>query len=159
MVISKDDYLTPKAGLLITYKGTFNLDTLYKKSKTFFDSRRYLFSEKEHTEKVKSHANELKVGWEAERKVDDYVRFTIKSTFEVWDFVKKEDTYTGDLKINIIAIVDLDYRNTFFKFPFLLFVYNNFIIKRKIQDIYETKLFIELNEYVTLVKDIIKISK
>jgi hypothetical protein len=159
MGISKDDYVTPKSGILITYKGTFNLDTLYKKSKTFFDSKKYIFSEKEHTEKVKSHANELKVGWEAEREIDDYVKFTIKSTFEVWDVVKKDDMYTGDLKINVVAIVNLDYKNTFFKFPFLLYIYNNFIIKKKIQKIYEGKLFVELLEYTALVKDIIKISK
>jgi len=159
MVIKEKDFVTPKQGILITYKGKFNMDDLYKKCKPFFDSRKYIFTEKEQTEKTKAYGNEFKIIWEAEREVDDYVKFYIKSTFEGWDLLKKEDNYTGDLKINLIANLILDYRNTFIRFPFLLFIYNNFIIKKKIENVYESKLYHEINEYTDLLKNILNITK
>jgi len=158
-MISKKDEVTPSAGVRINHKGNFNLDVLYKKSKTFFDSRKYDFTEKEHTEKNKSYGNELKVIWLAEREVDDYVKFNIEATFEVWDIIKKNNNYTGDLKINVKAWLDLDYKNNFHKFPFLLFIYNNFIIKKKIEKIYEDKIYSELLEFTDLIKDILKMLK
>ena len=159
MVIKREDYVTPPPGVLITYKGNFSLDILYKRSKTFFDSKRYEFTEKEHTEKTKSHGNELKVRWIAEREVDDYAKFYIESIFEIWDAIKKNNIYSGDLKINVIARIELDYKKNFYKFPFLLFLYNNFLIKRKIENIYEAKIDSEYKEYCNIVKEILNISK
>lgn len=150
-MIETKDLVTPKQGLVIRKTGKFNFKSLYKKAASWYPEREYDFTEKEHTEKDKPTGFEIIVKFNCERKVDDYVKFHIDCGFLVQKYRKGE----GDLKINTIAYLELDYKKTweitsFHKF--LRFIYNNYIIKSRIQKVYEPKVYAELIEYINVLK-------
>ena len=154
-MIGQKESLTPAKGLLIKFAGEFNLDKLYKSCKDWFESRKYDFTEKEHTEKTKPEGNEFNIKFIGEREVDDYVRFDIETYFFILETKRKGEKAHAKVKINIQAEVVLDYngrwqRSSFSKF--LFFLYNNYIIKKKILDVYEVKLYGELMEYSKIIK-------
>lgn len=161
-MIKKEDYVTPKPGLLITHKGKFDLDNLYKEGRSWFKARKYDFNEKDQIEIVKPEGNELRVRWLAERKIDDYVKFHIQTRFFMLELKKTGELYNAKLKINIAAYVELDYRGNWGRNligHFLFYVYNNFIIKKKIENVYEVKLYNETSEYINLLKKILEITR
>jgi len=161
-MIEKEDYVTPKPGVLIKSRGKFDLDKLYKKGKSWFDFRKYDFGEKNHVEKVKPEGNEISIKWLAERKVNDYIKFHFVTEFFVLYVKKVGSECTGNLKINVAAYLELDYRDKWSKSligSFLFYVYNNFIIKRRIEDVYETKLYNEFLEYSGILKETLNFIK
>lgn len=161
-MIEKKDYVTPKPGILITHKGKFNLDEIYKEGREWFASRKYDFNEKDQVEIVKPEGNELRVRWFAERKVDDYVKFHIQTKFFMLELQKLKEGYNSKLKINVTAFLELDYRGNWGRNligNFLFYIYNNFIIKKKIQKVYETKIYKEFLEYTNLLKKILNITR
>ena len=89
-MIGQKEGITPAKGLLIRYKGEFNLDEMYKKCKDWFKSKKYIFTEKEHTQKDKPQGTELNIKFVAEREIDDYVRFDIETYFFILEISKKE---------------------------------------------------------------------
>jgi len=157
-MINKKEKITPAKGLLIKYQGEFDLEKLYKSCKDWFNSKEYDFTEKEHTEKEKNYGNELLIKFIGEREVDDYVKFEIETFFFILEIKKKGKRETAKVKINVEAKRILDYKdkwqgNAFNKF--LFFVYNNYIIKNKIEKVYEDKLFNELMEYTGMIKGVL----
>jgi len=155
-MIGKEEYVTPKPGIIITYNGSFNLDKLYKDTKKWFKSHEYLFTEKEYKEKTQAHGNEIKIDFIAERKIDDYMKFNILANFLILNVKKlSEDTYIGNLHLNIIGYIDLDYNNKWQNNPikkFLFFIYNNLIIKNKLENLYDVKLYNEVLDFESLIK-------
>ena len=155
-MIGKEDYVTPKPGTIITYNGTFNLDKLYKEAKRWFRDNNYLFSEKEYKEKVWAHGNELKLDFIAERKIDDYTKFWIKANFLMLNVKKlSKDVYVGSFHLNIIGHIEFDYNNKWQYNPikkFFFFIYNNLIIKHKIESVFELKLYNEVLQFEDLIK-------
>jgi len=155
MITEQKSKLTPAKGILIRYKGDFDLDDLYKKCKDWFGSKKYIFTEKEHTHKDRSEGHELNVRFSAEREIDDYIRFDIETYFFVLYANKKGKFTNANVKINIQAWVILDYKNNWQKtafHKFLFYIYNNYIIKKKIQGVYEEKLFLEMVNYSKMIK-------
>ena len=154
-MIGKEEFVTPAKGILIKYKGEFNLDEMYKKCKTWFSSKKYEFTEKEHTQKDRPQGEELNIKFLGERKVDDYVKFHIETYFFILEINKKGKLSNANVKINIQAWIELDYENRWQNNPiskFLFFIYNNFIIKKKVLKVYENKIFIEMLDYSKLIK-------
>lgn len=156
-MISKEDYVPSKAGILLRYNGSFNLDKLYKQAKNWFNKFNYFFSEKLHKEKTKSEGNEIEIDFIGERKINDYIKFIIEVKFFITEVRKlSKDTHIGNFKANIAARIDLDYDNKFQFNPFkkfLFFVYTNLIIKNKIEGVYEDKLYSEVLNFEDLVKE------
>ncbi len=156
-MIGKTDYVTPKSGTIITYNGTFDLDKLYKDSKLWFKKFSYEFDERLYKEKDLPEGNEVEIRFEAARRVDEYVKFHINAHFHLL-YVKKlsKDVHMGNFKVNIAAFVELDYKNKLQYNPikkFLFFIYNNFIIKYKILNEYENKLYEEFLKFEDLIKE------
>ena len=155
-MIGKEDYVTPKPGIIITYSGSFDLDRLYKEIKKWFKNYKYFSNEKEHKEKKQAHGDELIFDFIAERKIDDYMKFRINLRFLMINVKKlNKDSYIGDVHGNLIGFIELDYNNKFQYNPikkFFFFIYNNLIIKNKLENHYEVKLY---NEVIAL-EDLIK---
>ncbi|MBL7147780.1 MAG: hypothetical protein ISS82_03065 [Nanoarchaeota archaeon] len=154
-MIGQKEGITPAKGLLIRYKGEFNLDEMYKKCKDWFKSKKYIFTEKEHTQKDKPQGTELNIKFVAEREIDDYVRFDIETYFFILEISKKGNVANANVKINIEGWVVLDYKNKWQGNPFskfLFFIYNNYILKKKIIEVYENKLYLEILNYSKLIK-------
>ena len=68
--------------------------------------------------------------------------------------------YNGNIKINVSAYVLLDRKNKFqsnqFK-AFLFFLYNNIIIKDKIENVHEDRLYSEVLDFINNLKKYINI--
>ena len=156
-MISKEDYVTSKAGILLRYNGSFNLDKLYKKAKNWFNDFSYFFSEKQYKEKTKPEGNEIEIDFVGERKINDYIKFIIEVKLFITEVRKlSKDTYVGNFKANIVSKLDLDYDNKFQYNPFkkfLFFVYTNLIIKNKIEGVYEDKLYSEVLNFEDVLKE------
>ncbi len=155
-MISGKDLVTPKLGILIKYNGSFNLDKLYKDAKAWFNKYKYDFTEKEYKEKQHPISGELQFEFNGERKVDDYAKFNITIKVLIIGLKKLDkNTYIGNFRVNLIAHIDLDYSEKWQYNPFkkfLFFIYNNYLIKNKIQNVYEDKLYEEVLDYETLIK-------
>ncbi len=160
MAIGKRVNATPGKGYLILKQGEFDIDLLYDTIVDWYDKRKYIFNETENTEKVKPQGNDINLKLDGDRKVDDYAEFHIKVFILVIELRKKGDVYTGRMKINVEAYIDLDYMNKWQKTPFtrLLFhIYNNYIIKKKIKDGYEDDLEEEAKELAGEIKRVINL--
>ncbi|MDD5133528.1 MAG: hypothetical protein PHD81_04840 [Candidatus Nanoarchaeia archaeon] len=133
----------PSNGIQIRKKGFFKFNELYKDMKAWFDEHRYDFHEKEHTEKDKGHYKEMRIIWEGEREFDDYTKFFLKVEFFVEGLKKIDGRETGNIKMTFWAHIVLDYRKkwqTTAISKFLMYLYNNYIIKGDIVGPYEAKL-------------------
>jgi hypothetical protein len=158
-MISKEDYITPKTGIRIWYKGAVDVDKLWKDMKKWFDRYKYDFWEKDHTLKDLDKGMELVSHWIAEREVNDYIKFVIEVKFLLERLRKVDNKMEGFHKITFFAYLNLDYRNKWQKnslYKFLFHLYNNYIIKRKIEDDYEGRLYSELTELHNMFKNKLK---
>jgi len=143
----------PSKGIVIRYKGIIDIDSLYKDVKSWFKKNDYDYFEKENTEKNKPQGNTLIIKMRAERKVDDYVRFDIGVDFDEILRVKKVNKgYSGDARIIIRAEMIFDYYNNWKTIPFLFYIYNNLIIKKKIYTFYFPKIYNEMMDLNSLIK-------
>lgn len=109
----------------------------------WFKEHEYDFQEKEQTTKEKSVGKELRIVWEGERKFDDYTKFFIKVEFFIEQLTQENGKEKGNIKITFWAWMILDYNKrwqTSSLKKFLMFVYNNYIIKKLIVVDYENKL-------------------
>ena len=154
-MIGKEDKV---GGMGVKYNGTFNLDKLYKDAKNWFRNYKYDFTEKEYKEKKQAHGDEIIIEFIGEKDVDDYARFSISVSIFITGVKKlSKDVYIGDFRANLKVSLNLDYNNEwqYNKLKeFLFFIYNNFIIKNKIEN-YEGKLYGEFIEYESLIKKIL----
>ncbi len=157
MAIPKKDEITPGNGILIFKKGEFDAKLYYSTLKSWFDKRMYTFTERENTEKYRAHGNELNIKLDGDKKIDDFVEFHIETFALVREYKKRGNKHVGDVKINVVAYLELDYRNQWQDTPFkrLLFhLYTNFLIKAKIKHYYETNLYLEMMECIGEMKEI-----
>jgi len=156
-MVDKNDYVTSKSGIVIKYNGSFNIDKLYKDIKAWFDNNNYDFDEKEYKEKRQAHGDEILIEFICERKIDDYIKFNLRIKFLMLNVKKlSKDHYVGNFRANISAFIEFDYNNEWQFSPlkkFLFFVYNNFIIKNKIENVYEDKLYGEVLNFEKLIKE------
>ncbi|MBI4159174.1 hypothetical protein HY500_02855 [Candidatus Woesearchaeota archaeon] len=147
MAIPKKDVITPSNAIVIVREGPFDAELYYSTIKNWFDKRMYTFTERENTEKYRAHGNELNIKLDGDKKVDDFVEFHIETFALCREYKKKH----ANVKINIVAYLDLDYRNQWQDTPFkrlLFYLYINFLIKGKIKHYYETNLYLEMMELI-----------
>ena len=155
MIKGQKDYVTPKQGLILKYKGKFDFKNLYNTSKEWFKKNNYIFTEKEYKEKYSSIGTEFRIVFDGERKIDDYSSFHISFQIYTSNAVKTDGKYSGNLHMTVLAYILLDRKNKWQYSPlksFLFFFYNNIIIFNKIKNVYEDKLLEELAELVNNIK-------
>ena len=160
MIKGQKDYVTPKQGLILKYEGIFDLKKLYNSIKDWFQDNNYDISEKEYKEKPGDAGKEFRIIFEAERDIDVYTRFVITSDIFMLNVKKINNKYSGKLKINVSGYVLLDRENKWQSNSiktFLFFVYNNILIKNKIENVYEDKLYSEIMNYINNLKNYINI--
>ncbi len=145
--MSRIDPITPASGLILRKTGEFDLDALYSDLHLFFDENSYGFQELENGTKLKDKGEEITIKWRGERAVDAYGKFIITVSFIIEGAKKRGKTYTGDLRIILGALVELDYKNEWPLKPmgnFLFKIYNKYIIKQKINQKYYGPLYDEI---------------
>jgi hypothetical protein len=154
MAIGKTVGVHPSKGLVIRYKGILDIDDLYKSVKGWFGDYGYDYYEKENTEKKISSGDAIKIKMKAEREVDDYVMFEMQVDFvEIINVKKvKKGGYYGEARIIIRSIIHLDSNNNWKNIPFLFYLYNNIILKKKIWGHYWVNAYDEMMELNSLIK-------
>jgi len=158
-ITRREDYVTPPSGLLIYHDGFYDLDGLYDKVKGWFFKRRYDYVEKEMQVKHKAQGREVVLGLWGEREVDEFFKFHIRMQVFSIRTQKVKDGYVGWIKINVQAYIELDWTKKWQKTPwkrFLFYVYVNYVIKDRIQRVYENKLYGELLEVIAVAKSCLR---
>lgn len=160
MIIDQKDYVTPKNGLVLRYKGTFDFKKLYNSSKEWFDKLNYDFNEKEYNEKPTAAGTEFKLVFEAKRDINEFISFQISPTLHFFDVKKSDGKNYGKIKIKIPAYILLDKENKWQSNPFkkfLFFFYCNFTIRKEIENVYEDKLYSEVLDFINTLKKFIRV--
>lgn len=153
MGTGKEIKIHPSNGIVIRYKGMIDIDSLYKGVKSWFDENRYTYFEKENTEKFSPDGNALKIIMNAEKEIDDYVQFKIEVYFVEIKHVKKlEKGYMAEARIVIRCNIILDYKNNWKRIPFMFYIYNNVILRKKIWGYYQPKAYAEMMDLNSLIK-------
>ena len=153
MVLGKEIKINPGRGMKIRYNGVMDIDSLYKGIKSWFDDHSYDYTEKENTQKNKPQGNSLIIKMHADREIDDYVKFHLEVDMDEILRVKKVGKkYSGEARIVIRAKMILDYEDSWKGVPFLLYLYNNVIIKKKILTFYWPKVYDEMMGLNSLIK-------
>ena len=164
-MIKKQDYVSPKNGVRIVNTDVFNFDDLCDGIKAWGNSRRYDFTEREHTNKNHPRGQEVVYSWIFQREIDDYVEFNIRVDFRLIELrkVKLDDKQVdkADMEIKIFAFINFDYKNKWKSAlkEFLMNIYNNYLIKDKIKNVLEINLYKELMELHDEIKDILEMYK
>ena len=158
-MIDKTDSITPGSGIRLRKTGNFDLNALYKDMRTWFNEKDYTFFEKENKKKDNEAGQFVSLKWEASRNIDDYAQFKIRVQFFIENLEPVKENgkkiHHGSLEIKFWADVILDYLDKWEQKPFgqfLFRLYNNMIIKSKIQNVYEDKLDSELKELINIAK-------
>lgn len=157
----KIDQTTEKLPLLkIERDGIYDMKHLYKQMKGWFEENNYIYTEKENTTNIKDKGTEIKLAMSGERKVTDYFKFEIEVRFLIVESqkvkVKDKELDKGKMLAFLRPVLYFDYRNIWTKNKFsklLRFVYNNFIIKKKIDDVYSAALKFEADDLFNTMKD------
>ncbi|MDP6642153.1 MAG: hypothetical protein QGF74_02120 [Candidatus Nanoarchaeia archaeon] len=131
------DYVIP--AIKIEQKATFNFADLYRLLKSWFDLHSYDFFEKEYIDVLKEGGEKSdSIKWEAEKKIDDYIKFHIEIRLKLSDVVnvqtKEAMACKGVCSLKFESFIQKDYedlweRNFFLKFSRAL--YDHFIMKAK----------------------------
>lgn len=156
--MSRTDKITPGKGLTIIYNGLFDFSKLYKDMHDWFIEYKYYFQEQQHEDKPKGKGRELKITWKGERNVDDYAKFVVGVYFFLEEFNKVENLDSGKLLVEISAAVVLDYKESWQAKPFgnfLFKAYNKYVIKKKIESQYYSKLYDEVLSLQKIAKTIL----
>ncbi len=101
--------------LKITKEGIFNFEDLYKTIKSWLEFHKYDFFEKNYEDITKTEAKNVKIKFEAVRKIDDYHKFGMELTLKVGDHKivlsndKKKKLVQGSLLVVIGASIISDY--------------------------------------------------
>lgn len=84
-------WVTPKGGIVVKRKGTFDLDEFYKALKHWFDINGFKeFSEIEYVERIKTGGKQYEIVWVATKNETNYFQFVIKTEILVLGLNKVE---------------------------------------------------------------------
>ena len=153
MVIKQEYVVHPSKGMAIRFSGVMDIDDLYKSIKSWYNNYKYDYTEKENTQKNKPQGDSLTIKMYGDREVDDYVKFHLEVDMDEILRVKKVGKkYSGEARIIIRGKMIFDYRDDWKAVPFLFYLYNNVILKNKINKFYLVKIYDEMMELNNLIK-------
>lgn len=142
------------------------VDGIYDINKTIHEIREWFKEnlyeqplETENTTKIKGKGIETITKFKAEREVTDYIKFFIfiEGRAIEMDKVKVDDKVLdkGKVEFKVKTVMELDYRKKWRKSKLgkiLMYVYNNYLIKNKLKDVYEEKIYNEGFELFNIIK-------
>lgn len=145
-----------------------DLSELYKHMWRWFDLYGYDVFETEYRDSDEPEGKHLEIKWYAEKKVDDYVKFVIKTSFLVTGMTKVEierqgqkiGANKGTLEIKFDAFLEKDYDDKWTG-PiqrFLREIYDKLLIKKRIEN-YEDMLNTELYKYIDELKAFVNVHR
>ena len=166
--MSEFDYIA--RNIKVRQQAVFDMADLYKIMFRWFSQHNYDFQEKQYMQRQSPDGSRhLEIGWEAARKISDYIKFRIKikflviglSSVEVEVGSMKKKTNKGDIEMRFDAFLELDYEGKWEGNPATKAIrelYNKLIIKSRIED-YEAELHEELYELIGEIKSFLNLYK
>lgn len=143
--------------------GIYDVNYLYKRMIEWFDDNNYIYTEKENTTNKRDKGVEVKLKMIGQRRVTDFFEFQIDVNFLIVEMekvkVKDKTLDKGYLSAFIQGKINLDYRHIWDKnklSKLLKFIYLNFIIKKKYDDVYSAALKFEAEDLTNVMKDAIE---
>lgn len=156
------DYIVK--GLTVSQDATFNLSDMYKYLRSFFDLHNYDFYEKEYFDELKEDGKDVRIKWECERKVDDYVKFHIEMKIKGKGLkevkLKNDVVVKGKVTVEFEAYLEKDYEGDFgnFYMKFIRALYDKFVIYNRL-DTYGTEVKEETYELYNELKAFLKLHR
>jgi len=131
------------AGLKLVWQGIFDMTEVYRRMKYWMDFNGYgtNFEEQEYSETIKNDSKELRIKWYGEKAKTGYFAYIIEIKFLVLG-LKDEEVQKDDRKIKVnrgffeirtTAYVLTNYKDNF-KSKFIQDVYENFIVRSRIEE-------------------------
>ena len=129
--MSERDYLEDT--FTVQHSGVFDFNGLYRLLRKWFKQRRYKLTEPAYKDLREEGGRNVKMKWIARRKVTDYARYVIETEISLRNFeevmVKKRKMAKADLSVSLLAYIDKDYEETWYRKSFYKFmreVYDKF---------------------------------
>lgn len=133
-------------------KGIFDMGELYQNMKTWLDFQGYgdqekTFQEEKYVERIKGESKQIEIRWRADNLFNEYVSYTLGITFfivglkdvQIEKDGNKVGSNKGEIEIRFNAKLNLDWKNKW-KSPFVQGIYNNYVIRDKIEE-HKTDLY------------------
>ncbi len=145
--------------------GVFDLNNVIKEVRDWFAENNYLQpKETENTTKVRGQGIETILKFKAEREVTEYIKFLIMIDGRTIETEKvKMDGKTldkGKAEFKVETWIELDYKNKWKKRALgriFMYIYNNFIIKDKLDGVYDAKLYNEGFDLFNTIKRVLNL--
>jgi len=158
--MSEKDIIVPL--IKIKERSIFSLDELYKMLLYWFNVHRYDLQETEYRDNdIGGGKKNVEIKWYAEKKINDYFKFVIETSFLILGLedveVEQEGTKVksnrGEIEFNIRSSIVKDFDNKWETgiMRFLRGTYDKFIIKSRIEG-YEKELYEEVYAYMDEIK-------
>jgi len=154
---------TPK--LTIRYKGLFDYDALYNMMVRWLKARRYWFHETVYKHKVPSpYGAEQEIAWEADKKINDYIRYWMNISWHLWDINEVEVIKDGEKKtltnarveILIGGTVEVDYEKRLQRnraWIAIADIFYKYFLKEDIESIHHDTLYYRIYRLHALIKE------
>ena len=137
--------------IYIKHKGIFNLSEIIQGIKSFLEGDSFKMHFPKH--KIKKDEHEIKIY--GERKMNEYVKFTIKLLIRIFDWKEVEIIKDGEkvkadsgrIAIDLDGVLELDYQGRFGGSKFMQGLqdfYHKYIIHRDIGDYWEDELMMRI---------------
>ena len=142
----------PLGRTVLKQRGNLDFQKVYASIKDWFNAHDYDINEKDYTHTVRGHGDEYKMNIIGDKDINSYVNFHI----DIMIFAPEIKKDSGNMRMSIEPSLDLDYRGYFNKNSFtrfLKYVYNNYIIYKKIKTYYEAKVYVEYLDLCTKIKE------
>jgi len=141
----------------------FDLKNTYQFAYEWLQSEQYDTLEKEYSEKIGASSKEVEIKWESLRKLSDYFKFQIDSSFRILRLTEVEvkdesgkvsKMNKGDFELKVKGTLIKDYDNKWVQNNWSKFyrgIYEKYVIPSRVKQ-YEDKLFVECDTYLAQMK-------
>lgn len=147
--------------------GYFNYKDLYAFCFDYIKDLGYKVTEKMYEEKETGGGKDIKIEWEASKKMTDYYKAKITIKWQILNMKdaeierdgRKEKTNKGEVKIEFKAIMERDYEDKWEDTPFWKYMrgtYDKYIAKT-LADEYEDDLSDDVNDLISQTKSFLQL--
>jgi hypothetical protein len=154
----------PSPTLYLKHKGTFNHKLLVSSIQKWFDDNSYKF----HAPKYKLKADEAEYEIKTERDITEYVRYVITVHMWIRDLKEVEVIRDGEkhkldegyINAEVGGELQFDYAKRFKGNKFVQWlhdIYQKYIIRQTIKDVWEDDLMLKQVELLAVIKDVLGI--
>lgn len=165
--MTQKDIIVPN--VKIKHKAVFSLKELYKMLYRWFETRGYIFQEKEYKDEESGPTTKtLEIKWYTEKEVDDYFKFVIELQYlvlglesaEVEEAGVKRETNRGEIEFRVKSYILRDWQNKWERgfLKLIRGIYEKYIISARIEG-YEDEIYEETYKLMDEIKAFLNIHR